>query len=141
MYEKNGCVYQHELPKSYQYMRNWNKGYLQWARAHGMTRYAEPITIHLYSEVLQKFRLAAQGKRAGRQPPDHLRKRIETHFDPLPFYSETLLSQLSDTQDYPLNALTQRPMGDVSLVGLPQRLVAADSYAQLPLRQPQISQE
>ncbi|MEJ1355202.1 MAG: sulfite dehydrogenase subunit SoeA [Candidatus Sedimenticola sp. (ex Thyasira tokunagai)] len=110
MYQKNGCVYHHELPKSYQYMRNWNKGYLQWARAHGMTRYAEPITIHLYSEVLQKFRLAAQGKRAGRQPPDHLRKRIETHFDPLPFYSETLLSRLSDTHDYPLNALTQRPM-------------------------------
>ena len=110
MYQKNGCVYQHELPKSYQYMRNWNKGYLQWARAHGMTRYAEPITIHLYSEILQKFRLAAQGKTTGRQPPDRLRKRIEQNFDPLPFYSETLLSRLSNTHDYPLNALTQRPM-------------------------------
>ena len=51
-------------------MRNWNKGYLHWARAHGMTRYAEPITLNLYSEVLQRFRLAAQGKRPGRQPPD-----------------------------------------------------------------------
>jgi len=110
MYQKNGCVYQYELPRSYQYMRNWNKGYLQWARAHGMTRYAEPITIHLYSEVLQKFRLAAQGKSPGRQPPDRLRKRIEQNFDPLPFYSETLLSRLSNTHDYPLNALTQRPM-------------------------------
>ncbi len=110
MYQKNGCVYHHELPKSYQYMRNWNKGYLNWARAHGMTRYAEPITIHLYSEPLQKFRLAAQGKTTGRQPPDRLRKRIEQNFDPLPFYSETLLSRLSDTHDYPLNALTQRPM-------------------------------
>ncbi len=110
MYQKNGCVYHYELPKSYQYMRNWNKGYLNWARAHGMTRYAEPITIHLYSEPLQKFRLAAQGKTTGRQPPDRLRKRIEQNFDPLPFYSETLLSRLSNTQDYPLNALTQRPM-------------------------------
>ena len=110
MYQKNGCVYHHELPKSYQYMRNWNKGYLQWARAHGMTRYAEPITIHLYSEPLQKFRLAAQGKTSGRQPPERLRKRIEQNFDPLPFFSETLLSRLSDTHDYPLNALTQRPM-------------------------------
>jgi sulfite dehydrogenase (quinone) subunit SoeA len=44
MYAKNGCVFHHELPRSYQYMRNWNKGYLHWARAHGMTRYAEPIT-------------------------------------------------------------------------------------------------
>jgi anaerobic selenocysteine-containing dehydrogenase len=110
MYANNNCVFHYELPRSFQYMRNWNKGYLTWARAHGMTRYAEPITINLYSEVLQKFRLAAQGKRAGRQPPDRLRKRVEAHFDPLPFFHEPLESRLIDTQKYPLNALTQRPM-------------------------------
>ncbi|MEW7981451.1 MAG: molybdopterin-dependent oxidoreductase [gamma proteobacterium symbiont of Phacoides pectinatus] len=110
MYKENDCVYHYHLPKSYQYMRNWNKGYLQWARAHGMTRYAEPITIHLYSEVLQKFRLAAQGKGKGRKPPERLRKRVETHFDPLPFYSEPLLSRMVDSHEYPLMALTQRPM-------------------------------
>ena len=110
MYANNNCVFHYELPRSYQYMRNWNKGYLEWARAHGMTRYAEPITCHLYSEVLQKFRLAAQGKRVGKQPPERLRKRIETFFDPLPFYHETLESRLIDTHEYPLNALTQRPM-------------------------------
>jgi len=110
MYAKNNCVFHYELPKSYQYMRNWNKGYLEWARAHGMTRYAEPINVHLYSEVLQKFRLAAQGRRPGRQPPKHLARRVETYFDPLPFYHETLESELVDTQEYPLNALTQRPM-------------------------------
>jgi anaerobic selenocysteine-containing dehydrogenase len=110
MYAKNNCVFHYKLPRSYQYMRNWNKGYLEWARAHAMTRYAEPITVHLYSEVLQKFRLAAQGKRPGKQPPERLRKRIETYFDPLPFYHETLESKLVDTQTYPLNALTQRPM-------------------------------
>ncbi|HIE56181.1 MAG TPA: formate dehydrogenase, partial [Chromatiaceae bacterium] len=70
----------------------------------------EPITIHIYSEVLQKFRLAAQGKRPGKQPPERLRKRVEQYFDPLPFYHETLESRLVDTQRYPLNALTQRPM-------------------------------
>jgi len=110
MYAKNNCFYQHELPRSYQYMRNWNKGYLQWSRHHGLTRYAEPINIHLYSEVMQKFRLSAQGRWDGRQPPERLRKRIETHFDPLPFYQETLEAQLVDTQEYPLNAITQRPM-------------------------------
>ena len=110
MYEKNNCVFHYELPKSYQYMRNWNRGYLKWAQEHRLTRYEEPINIHIYSEVLQKFRLAAQGKRAGKQPPAHLRKRIETHFDPLPFYSETLEGQLTDKHKYPLNALTQRPM-------------------------------
>ncbi len=110
MYAKNNCVFHYKLPRSYQYMRNWNKGYLEWARAHAMTRYAEPITVHLYSEVLQKFRLAAQGKRPGKQPPERLRKRVEMYFDPLPFYHETLESRLVDTHAYPLNALTQRPM-------------------------------
>ncbi len=93
MYAQNGCVFHHELPRSYQYMRNWNKGYLHWARAHGMIRYAEPITLHLYSEVLQKFRLAAQGKWPGRQPPERLRKRVDTYFDPLPFYLRHLGSR------------------------------------------------
>ncbi len=110
MYASNGCVYHYELPRSYQYMRNWNKGYLHWARAHGMTRYAEPIVLHVYSEVLQRFRLAAQGKRAGRQPPERLRERVQTYFDPLPFYHEPLETGLIDTHRYPLNALTQRPM-------------------------------
>ena len=110
MYEKNNCVFQYHLPKSYQYMRNWNQGYLEWAQRHRLTRYAEPILIHIYSEVLQKFRLAAQGKSMGKQPPAHLRKRIETYFDPLPFFFEPLESQLTDLHKYPLNAVTQRPM-------------------------------
>ncbi len=110
MYEKNNCVYHYELPRSFQYMRNWNKGYLHWAQEHAMTRYDEPINIHVYSEVLQKFRLAAEGKTDGRQPPDRLRERIKTYFDPLPFYHEPLEAQLTDTHKYPLNALTQRPM-------------------------------
>jgi len=110
MYAKNNCYYHHELPRSYQYMRNWNKGYLQWSRHHGLTRYAEPVNIHIYSEVMQKFRLAAQGRWDGKQPPDRLRRRIEAHFDPLPFYHDTLEAQLVDTQEYPLNAITQRPM-------------------------------
>jgi anaerobic selenocysteine-containing dehydrogenase len=110
MYEKNNCVYHYALPKSYQYMRNWNKGYLEWAQRHRLTRYAEPILLHIYSEVLQNFRLAAQGKTQGKQPPAHLRKRIETYFDPLPFYFEPLETQLTDRHKYPLNAVTQRPM-------------------------------
>jgi hypothetical protein len=110
MYEQNNNVFHHELPKSYQYMRNWNKGYLHWALHHGLIRYAEPIQIHIYSEVLQKFRLAAQGKWDGKQPPDHLRGRVETYFDPLPFYYDPLEWQLVDTHVYPLKAITQRPM-------------------------------
>ena len=110
MYAKNNCVYQHELPRSYQYMRNWNRGYLHWAQDHGLIRYTDPVNLHLYSEVLQKFRLAAEGRREGRQPPEYLRERVREHFDPLPFYSEPLENQVIDKDRYPLNAITQRPM-------------------------------
>jgi len=60
--------------------------------------------------VLQRFRLAAEGKGDGRQPPERLRERVRTHFDPLPFYSEPLETQAIDKDKYPLNAITQRPM-------------------------------
>ena len=110
MYEQHNCVYHHELPRSYQYMRNWNQGYLEWSRANRITRYAEPILIHLYSEVLQRFRSAAQGKGLTRKPPEHLKKRIETYFDPLPFFYEPLESHVTDKHKYPLAAVTQRPM-------------------------------
>jgi anaerobic selenocysteine-containing dehydrogenase len=61
--------------------------------------------------VLQKFRMAAQGRGpAKRRPPAHLAKRIETYFDPLPFYYEPLEAQVTDAHKYPLNAITQRPM-------------------------------
>jgi anaerobic selenocysteine-containing dehydrogenase len=110
MYQQNGCVFRYELPRSYQYMRNWNLGYLEWSRRNRITRYAEPILIHLYSEVLQKFRLAAQGKGISRKPPQHLARRVETYFDPLPFYYEPLESGAVDRQAYPLSAITQRPM-------------------------------
>lgn len=110
LYEKNNCVFHYKLPPSYQYMRNWNKGYLEWSRRNRITRYDEPILIHVYSEVLQKFRAAAQGKGLSRKPPAHLRERIAAYFDPLPFYYPPLEVQATDTQAYPLAAVTQRPM-------------------------------
>jgi anaerobic selenocysteine-containing dehydrogenase len=91
-------------------MRNWNQGYLEWSQRNRIQRYAEPILIHLYSEVLQKFRLAAQGRGLSRKPPLHLRKRVEEFFDPLPFHYEPLEAQRTDRNKYPLAAVTQRPM-------------------------------
>ena len=110
MYEKNNCVFRYELAPSYRYMRNWNRGYMEWAQRMRLRRYGEPILVHLYSEVLQKFRLAARGKGMSRQPPDGLRKRVDTYFDPLPFYYEPLESQATDKVRFPLSAVTQRPM-------------------------------
>lgn len=110
MYEKNNCVFHYQMPPEHQYMRNWNLGYMEWAQKVGIRRDKDPIVIHIYSEFLQGFRRAAQGKRPGKQPPDHLRKRVETYFDPLPFHYAPLEEQATDMGKYPLNAITQRPM-------------------------------
>ncbi|HTT37541.1 MAG TPA: molybdopterin oxidoreductase family protein [Burkholderiales bacterium] len=110
MYASNNCVFHHRLPPSYQYMRNWNKGYMEWAQRTRIRRFSEPVLIQIYSEVLQRFRLAGQGKWKTRRPPERLRSRIAAHFDPLPFYQEPLEAQVTDTRKYPLNAVTQRPM-------------------------------
>ena len=122
-YAKNGCFFHHELPLEHQYMRNWNRGYHEWSLESKMRRYADPVIVQIYSEVLQKFRLAAQGRGPSqRRPPPELRERIETYFDPLPFYYAPLESQLEsklesnlesnlgDCEAYPLAAITQRPM-------------------------------
>ncbi len=110
MYAANDCVHHHVLPLEHQYMRNWNRGYIRWARAMRLRTYEEPAQIQIYSEVMQEFRLAAQGRRPGRQPPEHLRARIEHYFDPLPFFHAPLESLATDLDAYPLAAITQRPM-------------------------------
>jgi len=109
MYAANNCVFHHVMPESYQYMRNWNQGYNEWAVRMRLRRFPDPVIIQIYAEVLQRFRLAARG-RGTRQPPDHLRSRVDTYFDPLPFYYAPLEVQCTDTQKYPLAAVTQRPM-------------------------------
>ncbi len=110
-YAKNDCFFHYPMPLEHQYMRNWNRGYNEWAKQMKLRRYADPIVIQLYSEVLQKFRLAAEGcGPSKRRPPERLRKRIATYFDPLPFYYRPLESGAIDSHAFPLNAITQRPM-------------------------------
>ena len=63
----------------------------------------------IYSEELQKFRLAAEG--FGQiQPPEHLRERVRTSFTSLPEWYAPLEGSMVSESDYPIYALTQRPM-------------------------------
>lgn len=109
-YAKHDCVFHYTMPETLQYMRNCNGPYLQWAVEKGFRKFKEPILIQLYSDVMQKFRLAAQGRTKGRQPPDHLRARVEQYFDPLPFWYAPLERDSTDLARFPLAAVTQRPM-------------------------------
>ncbi len=110
MYAKNNCVFQYHMPLDQQYMRNWNRPYLDFAMEKGWRQRNDPVQLAIYSDTLQSFRLAAQGKSRGRQPPEHLRARIDTYFDPLPFWYPPLEEACTDTEAYPLAAITQRPM-------------------------------
>jgi anaerobic selenocysteine-containing dehydrogenase len=110
MYAKNNCVFQYKLAPEHQYMRNWNRGYHEWAQRMRLRRFADPIIIQVYAAVLQRFRLAARDKGRGKRPPASLKDRIEKYFDPLPFYYAPLEVQATDTKKYPLAAITQRPM-------------------------------
>ncbi|MEJ8839897.1 molybdopterin oxidoreductase family protein [Ramlibacter sp. AN1133] len=110
MYARNNCVFQYHMPEDQQFMRNWNRPYLDFAMQKGWRQKNDPVQLAIYSDTLQSFRLAAQGKTRGRQPPDALRGRIGEYFDPLPFWYPPLEDACTDPKEYPLAAITQRPM-------------------------------
>jgi anaerobic selenocysteine-containing dehydrogenase len=109
-YAGHDCVFHHRLPDTLLYRRNWNRAYLDFAQSMGWRQRNCPIQLVLYADTLQTFRLAAQGKRPGRQPPEALRGRVARWFDPLPFWAPPLEDGVSDLQAFPLHAVTQRPM-------------------------------
>ena len=109
-YEENECFFKYELPENMHFYRFANKDYLEFAQEAGFNGSADPIVFELYSEPLQRFRLAGQGLYDGPQPvePAH-KRRLATYFDPMPLYYP-VLDQPEVEEDYPLHAITQRPM-------------------------------
>ena len=57
--------FQYTLPVEIRYRRNVNAGYLKWAKGMGFIPHTKPILANIYSEVIQKFRLAGHGKWKG----------------------------------------------------------------------------
>ena len=99
------------VPEAGRYFKMANRDYLDWAHGLGFVGSNAPIVLQLYSETLQKFRLAAQGHGAHVPPPEH-RERVATYFDPLPIWYEPFEgAQVADADArFPLSAVTQRPM-------------------------------
>jgi anaerobic selenocysteine-containing dehydrogenase len=108
-YAANGAWSAAHIAPEHAYFKHANRGYLDWGIAKGIRLSPEPTIFQLYSEPLQRFRLAARGH-GERQPPDHARDRIERHFDPLPFWYPPFEGEMIDGGAYPLHAITQRPM-------------------------------
>jgi anaerobic selenocysteine-containing dehydrogenase len=108
-YIKNGCHWSSKLPPHMRFYRFANRDYLDWATQIGFLPNPQPIITQLYTEILQKFRLAAEGYGTP-LPPAQQRARIAQYFDPLPFWYEPLEQQPASAANFPLHAVTQRPM-------------------------------
>lgn len=108
-YVDNGGWWRAEVPGHARYFKMANRGYLRWARELGLLGSETPITLQLYAEPLQKFRLAAQGH-GPHQPPEEHRERVARFFDPLPLWYEPFEHAQTSADDFPLHAITQRPM-------------------------------
>ncbi len=108
-YIENDCFWREELQPEQKYYRHCNQAYLDYAVEKGFVGDAEPIFMNLYAEELQRFRLAARGLGEITAPKEH-RARIETYFDPLPFWYAPLEDVHADDKELPLHAVTQRPM-------------------------------
>jgi anaerobic selenocysteine-containing dehydrogenase len=107
-YIAHGGFWHADIPESARFYKMANRDYLQWSAGMGFIGKAEPVVLQLYSETLQKFRLAAQGHGAV-QPPDEHRERVATYFDPLPIWYEPFEGAQLESAQFPLSAITQRP--------------------------------
>ncbi|MGB3277579.1 MAG: molybdopterin oxidoreductase family protein [Pseudorhodobacter sp.] len=105
-YIDNGAFYQAHVPEGADFYKPWNKAYQDWAVKIGLYDAPQPYLFSLYSEPMRKFQLAAEGH-GDRQPPEAARERVKQMMDPLPIWYAPFGD---DATEYPVHALTQRPM-------------------------------
>ena len=108
-YIENGAFFSAHIPLEAQFYKHANQAYQDFAVKMGFFDTPQPVTFQLYSEILQKFRLSAEGVREPVAPPTH-RAQILEAFDPLPAWYRPLEEAGVDRGAYPYHAITQRPM-------------------------------
>lgn len=108
-YIAHGGFFVAHVPEEAAYFKPWNTAYQNWAVGMGFYDKPEPYLFQLYVEPLRRFQLAAEGH-GERQPPDHLRAQIKATLDPLPIWYAALEDGHADPEEFPIHALTQRPM-------------------------------
>ncbi|HTV66903.1 MAG TPA: molybdopterin oxidoreductase family protein [Rhizobiaceae bacterium] len=108
-YIENGSFFVEHIPLEAQFFKHANKAYQDFAVRMGFFDQPKPVTFQLYQEVLQKFRLSAEGVREPVAPETH-RARIHAAFDPLPDWYQPFEEAGIDRDAFPFHAITQRPM-------------------------------
>jgi anaerobic selenocysteine-containing dehydrogenase len=108
-YIENGGFWHAEMAPNERYMRFANIDALKYSVKMGFRLSTNPCIFQLYVEPMQKFRLAAEGHGDIKVPEEH-RERVQTYFDPLPFWYTPLEEAIVDNDEFPMHAVTQRPM-------------------------------
>ncbi|WP_184151718.1 molybdopterin-dependent oxidoreductase [Amaricoccus macauensis] len=94
------------VPEEAAFFKPWNRAYQDWAVKIGIYDTPQPYLFQLYVEPLARFQAAALGH-GPHQPPDALRERLARAMAPLPVWYPPLSD--TDTDTYPIHAITQRP--------------------------------
>ena len=106
-YIDNGGFFQAHVPPGADYYKPWNTAYQDWAVEMSFYDSPQPYLFQIWSEPMRRFQLAAEGH-GWHQPPDALRDRLKQAMDPLPLWYPPFGEAAA--ADYPVHALTQRPM-------------------------------
>lgn len=106
-YIENGGFHQAHVPEEASYYKPWNAAYQDWAVETSFYESPQPYLFSIWSEPMRRFQLAAEGQ-GFIQPPDHLRERLRLAMDPLPVWYPPFGEDVA--ADFPVHALTQRPM-------------------------------
>jgi anaerobic selenocysteine-containing dehydrogenase len=106
-YIQNGGFHQAHVPEAAAFMKPWNAAYQAWAVEMGFFDTVQPYLFSLWSEPMRRFQLAAEGQGDRVAPLAH-RSRLRLAMDPLPVWYPPFGDQAG--REYPLHALTQRPM-------------------------------
>ncbi|MGN6765561.1 MAG: molybdopterin oxidoreductase family protein [Rhizobiaceae bacterium] len=108
-YIENGSLFSAHIPLEAQFFKHANQAYQDFAVKMGFFDTPKPVVFQLYSEPLQKFRLAGEGLREPVAPESH-RARIVAAFDPLPDWYRPFEEAAVDEGEFPYHAISQRPM-------------------------------
>lgn len=106
-YIENGGFYQAHVPDGAGFFKPWNTAYQDWAVQVGLFDSPQPYVFNIWSEPMRRFQLAAEGH-GHLQPPEELRPRLKQAMDPLPVWYPPFGEEMAG--EYPVHALTQRPM-------------------------------
>ena len=135
-YIANGCFWRDEIPADARYFKNVNQAYLDYAAGMGLLGVAAPVILQLYCEPLQRFRLAAartwRRAAAGRRTAHRIRLLFRPAAD-LPIAAVRGRRSRRRPGNYPLHRNHAAADGDVSLLGLAERVAAANSCQQIRL--------